>query len=133
MTHCNRLLVHFLLRRRDDGMQAHRGSFVATPTAELSNQEEMLLGDILDWSLDSSCSGYEGDQEEDSEGDKDGDGEYEKGKGLGIFIPVGILVGSKVMHINELIYMRRRRIMHELLFRCDIAREIKQQLYCPPL
>ncbi|XP_075998786.1 cyclin-F [Genypterus blacodes] len=63
-------------RRRDDSMQAHRGSFVATPTAELSNQEEMLLGDILDWSLDSSCSGYEGDQEgeqEESEGEKDGE------------------------------------------------------------
>uniref|UniRef100_A0A665VG93 Cyclin-F n=1 Tax=Echeneis naucrates TaxID=173247 RepID=A0A665VG93_ECHNA len=60
-------------RRRDDSMQAHRASFVATPTAELSNQEEMLLGDILDWSLDSSSSGYEGDQEEDSEGEKDGD------------------------------------------------------------
>uniref|UniRef100_A0A8C6TC22 Cyclin-F n=1 Tax=Neogobius melanostomus TaxID=47308 RepID=A0A8C6TC22_9GOBI len=46
------------------------GSFMATPTAELSNQEETLLGDILDWSLDTSCSGYEGDQEE-SEGEKD--------------------------------------------------------------
>ncbi|XP_076609000.1 cyclin-F [Chaetodon auriga] len=60
-------------RRRDDAMQAHRGSFVATPTAELSNQEETLLGDILDWSLDTSCSGYEGDQEEESEGEKDCD------------------------------------------------------------
>ncbi|KAM9844127.1 cyclin-F [Aulostomus maculatus] len=59
-------------RRRDDSMQANRNSFVATPTAELSNQEEMLLDDILDWSLDASCSGYEGDQEE-SEGEKDGD------------------------------------------------------------
>ncbi|XP_047426822.1 cyclin-F isoform X2 [Mugil cephalus] len=58
-------------RRRDDSMQAHRSSFVATPTAELSNQEEKLLGDILDWSLDTSCSGYEGDQEEESEGEKD--------------------------------------------------------------
>ncbi|KAM4598690.1 cyclin-F [Polymixia lowei] len=56
-------------RRRDDGMQAHRG----TPTAELSTQEETLLGDILDWSLDASCSGYEGDQEEESEGEKDGE------------------------------------------------------------
>lgn len=58
-------------------MQAHRGSFMATPTTELSNQEEMLLGDILDWSLDSSCSGYEGDQEGDqeSEGEKDGESE----------------------------------------------------------
>ncbi|XP_078017456.1 cyclin-F isoform X2 [Epinephelus lanceolatus] len=60
-------------RRRDEGMQAERASFVATPTAELSNQEERLLGDILDWSLDTSCSGYEGDQEEESEGEKDGD------------------------------------------------------------
>ncbi|KAK2893827.1 cyclin-F [Channa argus] len=60
-------------RRRDDNMEAHRASFVATPTAELSNQEETLLGDILDWSLDTSSSGYEGDQEEDSEGEKDGD------------------------------------------------------------
>ncbi|XP_038126018.1 cyclin-F [Cyprinodon tularosa] len=60
-------------RRRDDVMQAHRGGLVATPTAELSNQEEMLLGDILDWSLDSSCSGYEGDREEDSEAEKEGD------------------------------------------------------------
>ncbi|XP_023124748.1 cyclin-F [Amphiprion ocellaris] len=59
-------------RRRDDSMQAHRGSFVATPTAELSNQEETLLGEILDWSLDTSCSGYEGDHEE-SEEEKDGD------------------------------------------------------------
>uniref|UniRef100_A0AAY4AV68 Cyclin-F n=1 Tax=Denticeps clupeoides TaxID=299321 RepID=A0AAY4AV68_9TELE len=56
-------------RRREDSMQAHRGSFLATPTAELSSQEETLLGDILDWSLDSSCSGYEGDQE--SEGEKE--------------------------------------------------------------
>ncbi|XP_056144424.1 cyclin-F [Lampris incognitus] len=56
-------------RRRDDSMQVHRGSFVATPTAELSTQEETLVGDILDWSLDTSCSGYEGDQEE-SEGEK---------------------------------------------------------------
>ncbi|XP_054892054.1 cyclin-F [Poeciliopsis prolifica] len=60
-------------RRRDDATQAHRSGLVATPTAELSNQEEMLLGDILDWSLDSSCSGYEGDREEDSEAEKDGD------------------------------------------------------------
>ncbi|XP_071764523.2 cyclin-F [Centroberyx gerrardi] len=59
-------------RRRDDSMQAHRGSFVATPTAELSTQEETLLGDILDWSLDTSCSGYEGDQEE-SEAERDGE------------------------------------------------------------
>uniref|UniRef100_A0A669CUI1 Cyclin-F n=1 Tax=Oreochromis niloticus TaxID=8128 RepID=A0A669CUI1_ORENI len=59
--------------RRDDSMQAHRGSFVATPTAELSNQEEKLLGDILDWSLDTSCSGYEGDREEESEGEREDD------------------------------------------------------------
>lgn len=58
-------------RRREDDMQAHRGSFLATPTAELSSQEEMLLGDILDWSLDTSLSGYEGDRE--SEGEKDGE------------------------------------------------------------
>ncbi|XP_067278900.1 cyclin-F isoform X2 [Pseudorasbora parva] len=58
-------------RRREDSMQAHRGSFLATPTAELSSQEEMLLGNILDWSLDTSCSGYEGDRE--SEGEKDGE------------------------------------------------------------
>lgn len=44
---------------------------MTTPTAELSNQEESLLDNFLDWSLD-SCSGYEGDQE--SEGEKEGDG-----------------------------------------------------------
>uniref|UniRef100_A0A3Q0SH25 Cyclin-F n=1 Tax=Amphilophus citrinellus TaxID=61819 RepID=A0A3Q0SH25_AMPCI len=60
-------------RRRDESMQAHRGSFVATPTAELSNQEERLLDDILDLSLDTSCSGYEGDREGESEGEKDND------------------------------------------------------------
>lgn len=70
------MIAHFLSRRRDDAMQSCRGSFVATPTAELSRQEETLLGDILDWSLDTSCSGYEGDQEEDSEGEKDGDGKF---------------------------------------------------------
>ncbi|XP_054615574.1 cyclin-F isoform X2 [Dunckerocampus dactyliophorus] len=59
-------------RRRNDSTHADRGSRVTTPTAELSNQEETLLGDILDWSLDTSSSGYEGDQEE-SEGEKDGD------------------------------------------------------------
>ncbi|CAL8304078.1 unnamed protein product [Merluccius merluccius] len=48
--------------------QADRG----TPTAELSTQEETLLGDIMDWSLDASCSGYEGDQEE-SEVEKEGE------------------------------------------------------------
>lgn len=62
-------------------MQAHRGSFVATPTAELSNQEEKLLGDILDWSLDTPCSGYEGDREEESEGEREDDCEYEGGVG----------------------------------------------------
>uniref|UniRef100_H3AY82 Cyclin-F n=1 Tax=Latimeria chalumnae TaxID=7897 RepID=H3AY82_LATCH len=55
------------LRRREDSIHEDR----ATPTAELSNQEETLLGDFLDWSLDTSCSGYEGDRE--SEGEKDGD------------------------------------------------------------
>ncbi|KAG7261799.1 hypothetical protein CRUP_037405 [Coryphaenoides rupestris] len=55
-------------RRRDDGMPADRG----TPTAELSTQEETLLGDMLDWSLDASCSGYEGDREE-SEAERDGE------------------------------------------------------------
>lgn len=73
MTHCIPLFVHFLPRRRDDNMQAHRASFVATPTAELSNQEETLVGDILDWSLDTSFSGYEGDLEEDCEGEQDTD------------------------------------------------------------
>ncbi|XP_025934991.1 cyclin-F isoform X1 [Apteryx mantelli] len=57
-------------RRREDSIQDDRGSFVTTPTAELSTQEESLLDNFLDWSLD-SCSGYEGDQE--SEGEKDGD------------------------------------------------------------
>ncbi|XP_069036846.1 cyclin-F isoform X2 [Lepisosteus oculatus] len=54
-------------RRREDSVQSDR----CTPTAELSTQEEMLLGDFLDWSLDTSCSGYEGDQE--SEGEKEGE------------------------------------------------------------
>lgn len=45
---------------------------MTTPTAELSSQEESLLDNFLDWSLD-SCSGYEGDQE--SEGEREGDGE----------------------------------------------------------
>ncbi|XP_041133008.1 cyclin-F [Polyodon spathula] len=58
-------------RRREDGLREDRGSFVATPTNELSNQEETLLGNFLDWSLDTSCSGYEGDQE--SEGEKEGE------------------------------------------------------------
>ncbi|KAJ6657543.1 hypothetical protein lerEdw1_002256 [Lerista edwardsae] len=57
-------------RRREDSIQEDRGSFVTTPTAELSHQEESLLDNFLDWSLD-SCSGYEGDQE--SEGEKEGD------------------------------------------------------------
>ncbi|XP_062874858.1 cyclin-F isoform X2 [Trichomycterus rosablanca] len=56
-------------QRRDDSMHSHRGSFVATPIAELSTQEETLVGDILDWSLDASCSGYEGDQDSDGERD----------------------------------------------------------------
>ncbi|KAM9305857.1 cyclin-F [Gastrophryne carolinensis] len=58
-------------RRREESLQENRDSFVTTPTAELSNQEEALLGDFLDWSLDSSCSGYEGDRE--SEGEREGD------------------------------------------------------------
>ncbi|NXJ93213.1 CCNF protein, partial [Corythaixoides concolor] len=57
-------------RRREDSIQDDRGSFVTTPTAELSSQEESLLDNLLDWSLD-SCSGYEGDQE--SEGERDGE------------------------------------------------------------
>ncbi|XP_060642187.2 cyclin-F [Anolis sagrei] len=65
-------------RRREDSIQEDRGSFVTTPTAELSNQEESLLDNFLDWSLD-SCSGYEGDQE--SEGEKEGD----------ITVPSGVL------------------------------------------
>ncbi|XP_012587143.1 PREDICTED: cyclin-F [Condylura cristata] len=57
-------------RKRENGPHEDRGSFVATPTAELSSQEETLLGSFLDWSLD-YCSGYEGDQE--SEGEKEGE------------------------------------------------------------
>ncbi|XP_007499479.1 cyclin-F isoform X2 [Monodelphis domestica] len=57
-------------KRRENSIQEDRGSFVTTPTAELSSQEETLLGNFLDWSLD-YCSGYEGDQE--SEGEKEGD------------------------------------------------------------
>ena len=60
-------------RKRENSLQEDRGSFVTTPTAELSSQEETLLGSFLDWSLD-YCSGYEGDQE--SEGEKEGDGEW---------------------------------------------------------
>ncbi|XP_066498510.1 cyclin-F [Hoplias malabaricus] len=56
-------------RRREDSTHTHRGSFVATPTAELSTQEDSLLDNILDLSLHASCSGYEGDQE--SEGEKE--------------------------------------------------------------
>ncbi|XP_020028751.1 cyclin-F isoform X3 [Castor canadensis] len=59
-------------RKRENSLQEDRGSFVTTPTAELSSQEETLLGSFLDWSLD-CYSGYEGDQE--SEGEKEGDGE----------------------------------------------------------
>ncbi|XP_030229540.1 cyclin-F isoform X1 [Gadus morhua] len=55
-------------RRKDDDLQADRG----TPTAELSPQEETLLGEMLDWSLDASGSGYEGDLEE-SELERDGE------------------------------------------------------------
>ncbi|XP_029803571.1 cyclin-F [Suricata suricatta] len=57
-------------RKRENSLQEDRGSFVTTPTAELSGPEDVLLGSFLDWSLD-YCSGYEGDQE--SEGEKDGD------------------------------------------------------------
>lgn len=63
-------------RKRENSLQEDRGSFVTTPTAELSSQEETLLGSFLDWSLD-YCSGYEGDQE--SEGEKEGDGEWRAG------------------------------------------------------
>ncbi|XP_007937860.1 cyclin-F [Orycteropus afer afer] len=56
-------------RKRENSLH-DRGSFVTTPTAELSSQEDTLLGSFLDWSLD-YCSGYEGDQE--SEGEKEGD------------------------------------------------------------
>uniref|UniRef100_A0A4W3HJN8 Cyclin-F n=1 Tax=Callorhinchus milii TaxID=7868 RepID=A0A4W3HJN8_CALMI len=58
-------------RRREDSLREDRGNFVATPIVELSNQEDTLLGDYLDWSLDLSCAGYEGDQE--SEGEKNVD------------------------------------------------------------
>ncbi|ELK30079.1 Cyclin-F [Myotis davidii] len=57
-------------RKRENSLQEDRGSFVTTPTAELSSQEETLLGSFLEWNLD-YCSGYEGDQE--SEGEKEGD------------------------------------------------------------
>ncbi|KAG8506389.1 Cyclin-F, partial [Galemys pyrenaicus] len=57
-------------RKRENGPHEDRGSLVTTPTAELSSQEETLLGSFLDWSLD-CCSGYEGDQE--SEGEREGD------------------------------------------------------------
>ncbi|OBS64350.1 hypothetical protein A6R68_07105 [Neotoma lepida] len=57
-------------RKRENSLQEDRDSFVTTPTAELSSQEETLLGSLLDWSLD-CYSGYEGDQE--SEGEKEGD------------------------------------------------------------
>ncbi|XP_060748979.1 cyclin-F [Tachysurus vachellii] len=50
-------------KRRENSMHTNRG----TPTAELSNQEETLVDGILDWSLDTSCSGYEGDQDSDGE------------------------------------------------------------------
>ncbi|KAK2833447.1 hypothetical protein Q5P01_017336 [Channa striata] len=100
-------------RRRDDNTQAQRASFVVTPTAELSNQEEALLGDILDWSLDTS-SGYEGDQEEESEGEKDGD--------------------SSMISINLMVTDEDRRLAHcralssdEDSF-CEDEREIKKVL-----
>uniref|UniRef100_A0A8C9V2N5 Cyclin-F n=1 Tax=Scleropages formosus TaxID=113540 RepID=A0A8C9V2N5_SCLFO len=61
-------------KRREEREQDQRDSLAATPTGELSPQEETLVGDILDWSLDTSCSGYEGDQE--SEGEKDGESDF---------------------------------------------------------
>lgn len=73
-------------RKRENSLQEDRGSFVTTPTAELSSQEETLLGSFLDWSLD-YCSGYEGDQE--SEGEKEGD----------VTAPSGVLDVS-VVYIN---------------------------------
>ena len=92
-------------------MQAHRAGFVATPTAELSNQEETLLGDILDWSLDTSCSGYEGDQEEESEGEKEGNCKCWE-KGLGIFLFQCVFPLSVYKWSNLYI---EGRVMHESL------------------
>ncbi|GCC31633.1 hypothetical protein chiPu_0010093 [Chiloscyllium punctatum] len=59
------------IRRREDSFREDRGNFVATPIVELSNHEDTLLGEFLDWSLDLSCAGYEGDEE--SEGEKSAD------------------------------------------------------------
>nr|AKZ42363.1 cyclin F [Castor fiber] len=73
-------------RKRENSLQEDRGSFVTTPTAELSSQEETLLGSFLDWSLD-CYSGYEGDQE--SEGEKEGD----------VTVPSGIL-DVTVVYLN---------------------------------
>ncbi|XP_058142593.1 cyclin-F [Dasypus novemcinctus] len=73
-------------RKRESSVQEDRGSFVTTPTAELSSQEETLLGSFLDWSLD-HCSGYEGDQE--SEGEKEGD----------VTVPSGVL-DVTVVYLN---------------------------------
>lgn len=75
---CDRVPAPLPRRKRENSLQEDRGSFVTTPTAELSSQEETLLGSFLDWSLD-CCSGYEGDQE--SEGEKEGDGELSQGQG----------------------------------------------------
>ncbi|XP_048407565.1 cyclin-F isoform X3 [Stegostoma tigrinum] len=58
-------------RRREDSFREDRGNFVATPIVELSNHEDTLLGEFLDWSLDLSCTAYDGDQE--SEGEKSAD------------------------------------------------------------
>nr|XP_033770580.1 cyclin-F isoform X1 [Geotrypetes seraphini] len=73
-------------RRREDSIHEDRGSFVTTPTAELSSQEETLLDNFMDWSL-ASCSGYDGDQE--SEGEKEGD----------VTVPSGI-VDMTALHVD---------------------------------
>ncbi|XP_028669677.1 cyclin-F [Erpetoichthys calabaricus] len=65
-------------RRKEEHIPEDRDNLLVTPTAELSAQEETLLGDFLDWSLSCSSSGYEGDQESETE---EGD----------ITIPVGVL------------------------------------------
>ncbi|MBN3289288.1 CCNF protein, partial [Polypterus senegalus] len=60
-------------RRKEEHIPEDRDNLLVTPTAELSAQEETLLGDFLDWSLSCSSSGYEGDQEsETEEGDREG-------------------------------------------------------------
>lgn len=79
---------------------------MATPTAELSKQEETLLGDIMDWSLDTSCSGYEGDLEEEegeANGETAGDGKCWWG-GLSAFISQKCLFPK----VNSSICIQRR-------------------------